>query len=93
MKKIIIATAALTLMCGAAFAQTSTGPGAQGSDNMTKPGVANGSMEKGSMNNGSMTKGTTGMNNGMKDPNATPNNQDATGQGTVGPGSNNGMKK
>jgi hypothetical protein len=72
MKKIIIATAALTLMCGAAFAQTSTGPGAQGSDNMTKPGVANGSMEKGS------------MNNGMKDPNATPNNQDATDRAPLG---------
>ena len=62
MKKVLIATAALTLMCGSAFAQTSTGPGAQ-SDNMTKPGMTNGStMEKGSMN-----KGTTGMNNdGMK---------------------------
>jgi hypothetical protein len=90
MKKILIATAALSLMCGSAFAQTSTGPGAQG-DNMTKPGMNNGSMEKGKK--GSMTKGTTGMNNGMKDPNVTPNNQDATGQGTVGPGSNNGMKK
>ena len=32
MKKIIIATTALTLVCGSAFAQTSTGPGAQGSD-------------------------------------------------------------
>jgi pentapeptide MXKDX repeat protein len=92
MKKILIATAALTLMCSSAFAQTSTGPGAQG-DNMTKPGMAKGTMEKGSMDKGSMNKGTTGMNNGMKDPNATPNNQDATGQGTVGPGSNNGMKK
>jgi pentapeptide MXKDX repeat protein len=66
MKKIIIATAALTLMCGSAFAQTSTGPAAQG-DNMTKPGMSNestdGSMNKGSMSNGS----TTGMNNdGMK---------------------------
>jgi hypothetical protein len=92
MKKIIIATTALTLVCGSAFAQTSTGPGAQGSDNMTKPN--NESMEKGSMNNGSMTKGTTtGMSDGMKDPNAMPNNQDATGQGTVGPGSNNGTMK
>jgi hypothetical protein len=34
----------------------------------------------------------TGMNNGMKDPNAMPN-KDATGQGTVGPGSNNGAMK
>lgn len=89
MKKILIATAALSLTCGSAFAQGTTGPGAQGG-NMTKPGMNNGSTEKGSMEKGSMTKGTTGMNNGMKDPNATPNNQDATGQGTVGPGS---MKK
>jgi pentapeptide MXKDX repeat protein len=64
MKKILIATAALTLMCGSAFAQ-GTGPSAQ-QDNMTKPGMTNGSMEKGSMNKGSMDKGTTGMNNGMK---------------------------
>jgi pentapeptide MXKDX repeat protein len=62
MKKILIATAALTLMCGSAFAQ-STGPAPQG-DNMTKSGMPNGSMDKGS----SMDKGTTtGMNNdGMK---------------------------
>jgi pentapeptide MXKDX repeat protein len=91
MKKILIATAALSLMCGSAFAQTSTGPSAQG-DNMTKPGMHKGSMEKGSMKKGSMDKGTTGMNSGMKDPNAMPN-KDATGQGTVGPGSNNGIKK
>jgi pentapeptide MXKDX repeat protein len=63
MKKILIATAALTLMCGSAFAQ-STGPGAQG-DNMTKPGMTNDST---SMDKGSMDKGkTTGMSNdGMK---------------------------
>src|ERR1700749_2330127 len=93
MKMILIATAALTLMCGSAFAQ-STGPGAQG-ENMTKPGMNNGSMEKGSMNKGSMTKGTTGMSNeGMKrDPNAMPNS-DATSHGTVGPGSTpDSMKK
>jgi hypothetical protein len=88
MKKILIATAALTIMCGSAFAQSSqgdAGPGTMNNKSMTK------GTEKGSMKNGAM--GTTGMNNGMKDPNATPNNQDATGQGTVGPGSNNGMKK
>jgi len=33
MRKLALATAALTLMCGSAFAQ-STGPGAQG-ENMT----------------------------------------------------------
>jgi pentapeptide MXKDX repeat protein len=64
MKKILIVTTALTLMCGSAFAQTSTGPGAQGSDNMTKPN--NETMEKGSMEKGSMNKETTGMNGGMK---------------------------
>lgn len=57
MKKILIVTAALTLMCGSAFAQT-TGPAAQG-DNMNKPGMTNRSMEKGSMDKGA----TTGMNN------------------------------
>ncbi|WP_159009114.1 hypothetical protein [Bradyrhizobium sp. S69] len=64
MKKILIATA-LTLMCGSAFAQ-GTGPAAQ-QDNMTKPGMTNGttgsSMNKGSMN----TETTTGMSDdGMK---------------------------
>jgi pentapeptide MXKDX repeat protein len=64
MKKILIATA-LTLMCGSAFAQ-STGPAAQ-QDNMTKPGMTNGSTDS-SMNKGSMSDGsTTGMSNeGMK---------------------------
>jgi pentapeptide MXKDX repeat protein len=65
MKTFLIATAALTLMCGSAFAQ-STGPAAQ-QDNMTKPGQMNNSIDKGSMEKGSMDKGTTGMNNdGMK---------------------------
>jgi pentapeptide MXKDX repeat protein len=61
MKKILIATAALTLMCGSAFAQGATGPAPQ-QDNMTKPGMTNSSTDK-----GSMTNGTTGMSNdGMK---------------------------
>jgi pentapeptide MXKDX repeat protein len=60
MKKILIATAALTLMCGSAFAQ-GTGPAGQ-QDNMTKPGMTNSSTDK-----GAMTNGTTGMSNdGMK---------------------------
>jgi hypothetical protein len=89
MKKIVIAAAALSLMCGSAFAQGSTGPAAQ-QDNMTKPGM---SKDK-SMENGSMKNRTTGMNNrGMaNDPNAMPN-KDATGQGTVGPDSKGGMMK
>lgn len=93
MKKFLITTAALTLMCGSAFAQ-GTGPGAQ-PDNMTKPGMANDSMEKGSMEKGSMTKGTTtGMSNDAmkRDPNAMPNS-DATSQGTVGPGSDSSSMK
>jgi hypothetical protein len=36
MKKIFIAAAALSIMCGSAFAQSSTGPVAQ-QDNMNKP--------------------------------------------------------
>jgi hypothetical protein len=60
MKKILIATTTLTLMCGSAFAQGTTGPAAQ-QNNMTKPGMSNGSMEKGSMKKGSMNGGTTGM--------------------------------
>lgn len=59
MRKIILATALTTLMCGAAFAQ-STGPAAQ-QDNMTKPGATNPST------NGSMgTTGSSMSNNGMK---------------------------
>lgn len=54
MKKLI-AVAALSLMCGSAFAQT-TGPTPQ-TDTMQKPGMNN-SMDKGGMN-----KGTTGMSN------------------------------
>jgi hypothetical protein len=62
MKKILIA-AAVTLMCGAAFAQTGTGPAAQ-SDDTGKPGVTNGTMDHGSKGKSSMNKGsgtTTGM--------------------------------
>jgi pentapeptide MXKDX repeat protein len=54
MKKLLIATA-VTLMCGSAFAQTSTGPAAQG-DNMNKPGTTN----SGTGTNNGMNSGTTG---------------------------------
>jgi pentapeptide MXKDX repeat protein len=54
MKKLLIATA-VTLMCGSAFAQTSTGPGNQNTD-MNKPGMTNSGS---GMNNG-MNSGTTG---------------------------------
>lgn len=94
MKKILIATTALTLMCGSAFAQGTTGPANQG-DNMNKPGMTNGnmekgSMEKGSMNNGSMNKGTTGMSNDTAKGGMKP---DASGQGGSGPGSDQGGTK
>ena len=62
MKKILIA-AAVTLMCGAAFAQTGTGPATK-SDDTGKPGVTNGTMDHGSKGKSSMNKGsgtTTGM--------------------------------
>lgn len=84
MKKLIIATAALGLMCSSAFAQNSTGPAPQ-SDNMQKPGMNN-------MDKGSMSKETTGMNKegmakgGMMKP-------DASGQGGSGPGSDQGGTK
>jgi hypothetical protein len=81
MRKIILATA-LTLMCGSAFAQGTTGPAAQG-DNMTKPGMTN--SDKGSMNNNttgsSMSKegmSKNGMSNGM---NKTNGGESKDGQG------------
>jgi hypothetical protein len=61
MKKILIA-AAVTLMCGSAFAQNSTGPAAQ-SDDTNKPGMTSGTTDKGAMHKGS---GTTGMSQSGK---------------------------
>jgi pentapeptide MXKDX repeat protein len=88
MKKIIIVTAALGLMCSSAFAQNQTGPAAQ-SNNMQKPG-----MEKGSMDRGAMDRGTTGMSNGSMSRDGTSNGgmvqPDASGQGGSGPGSDQG---
>jgi hypothetical protein len=80
MKKIMIATAALALMCGSASAQN-TGPVPQ-SDNMQKPGMHN--------EQGSMTKGTTGMTNGTKGMVKSGVQPDASGQGGSGPGSDQG---
>jgi hypothetical protein len=62
MKKILVA-AAVTLMCGSAFAQTGTGPGVQSGDT-SKPGVTNATVDHGSKGKSSMNKGsgtTTGM--------------------------------
>jgi hypothetical protein len=67
MKKILVA-AAVTLMCGSAFAQTGTGPAAQ-SDDTSKPGMTNGTMDNGSAGKGAMHKGsstTTGMSQSGK---------------------------
>jgi hypothetical protein len=77
MKKFLVA-AALTLMCGSAFAQTSTGHAAR-HHTMTKPSMTHGSTHKGSMN-----RGTVGMSRG------TRTNPDASGQGGSGPGSDQG---
>jgi hypothetical protein len=83
MKKILVATTTLSLMCGSVFAQ-GTGPAAQ-PDNMTKPGMEKGmqkgGMEKGPMNNG--TPATSGMGNGGTRP-------DPSGQGGSGPDSDQG---
>jgi hypothetical protein len=84
MRQFLVATAALTLMCGPALAQGTTGPANQG-DNMNKPGMSNGAMKKGATDKGSMREGTTGMDSGMK--------PDASGQGGSGPGSDQGGTK
>ncbi|WP_439375394.1 hypothetical protein ACRQ5Q_23010 [Bradyrhizobium sp. PMVTL-01] len=84
MKKILIAAAAVGLMCGSALAQTQTGPAPQ-SDNMQRPGMTK-------THKGSTTTGTTGMSRertggtGMVRP-------DASGQGGSGPGSDQGGTK
>ena len=80
----MIATVAVTLMCGSAFAQGTTGPAPQG-DNMTKPGMTNGTMDKGSMSNDS-TSTTSGMNKG--DP-----KKEMSKDGSPAAGSKDGMKK
>jgi hypothetical protein len=61
-RKIILATT-LTLMCGSAFAQGSTGPAGQ-SDNVQKPGMNNSGQNSGSMKN---TTGSSMSKGGMKD--------------------------
>lgn len=56
MKTTLIAVTGLTVLCGAALAQTTTGPAPQG-DNMNKPGMSKGTIHKGSMKK---KTGTTG---------------------------------
>lgn len=75
MKKLLIASAALSLMCAPAIAHTTR------HHHMTK-GMTHGSMHK-----GSMSMGTTGMGHGMQRGGMRP---DASGQGGSGPGSDQG---
>jgi pentapeptide MXKDX repeat protein len=89
MKKIIIATAALAMMCGSAFAQGTTGPAAQSGDNMQKPGMTN-TTGNGSMEKDSMTKSTTGMNKDGMAKDGMMKQPDASGQGGSGAGSDQG---
>ena len=89
MKKILIA-AAVTLMCGSAFAQTSTGPAPQG-DNMNKPGMTN----SGSGMTNSTSSGTTGS--GMQKEGMSKNGMSKDGMSKDGMKndsmSKDGMKK
>jgi|UPI0006854765 hypothetical protein len=87
MRKIILTGAALTLMCGSALAQSSTGPAPQG-DNVNKPGMSNGSMHKGATHN--RTTGTTigqGRDPNGGNPNGTaggPTSLSGTGSSKYG---------
>lgn len=67
MKKFLIATAALTLMCGSAFAQAGANPSAP-QPSSTGQGVVQPGMDKnGTATDAKMKPGsTTGMNDGMK---------------------------
>jgi hypothetical protein len=77
MRKIVLATT-LTLMCGSAFAQGSTGPAPQG-DNVQKPGLTNSGQTNGSMKN---TTGSSMSKDGMNKP--------AGGESKDGQGMNKG---
>lgn len=79
MRRIILATA-LSLMCGSAFAQGSTGPSPQ-SDNMPKPGMANSGKNTGSMKN-ETTTGAGMSREGMSgQPMKQPGGESKDGQG------------
>ena len=77
MRKILLATT-LTLMCGSAFAQGSTGPAPQG-DNVQKPGMTNSGQTSGSMKNAT---GSSMSKDGMNKP--------AGGESRDGQGMNKG---
>ena len=74
MKKLLIASAALTLMCAPVLAHSSRHH--HNTKTMTN-----------SAHKGSMSMGTTGMGHGMQKGNVRP---DASGQGGAGPGSDQG---
>jgi hypothetical protein len=83
MKKILIATTALTLMGGSAFAQN-TGPAPQ-QDNMTKPGVTNNSTQRGSMEKStSVGAGATTGVNSSKTPGDFSETGGVSNRGTSG---------
>lgn len=85
MRRIILTTA-LTLMCGSAFAQGTTGPAGQ-QDNMNKPGMTNNSTT--TTTGGSMGNSTTGS--GMsKDMKKDGMNKNVGGESKDGQGMSKG---
>ena len=89
MKKLI-AVAALTLMCGSAFAQN-TGAPANAQSDMNKPGMNN--MEKGSMKSGTMNNGTMNNTTGMANDNKGKPDKEMSKDGAPSAGSKDMMKK
>ena len=89
MKKLI-AVAALTLMCGSAYAQN-TGAPANAQSDMNKPGMNN--MEKGSMKSGTMNNGTMNNTTGMANDNKGKPDKEMSKDGAPSAGSKDMMKK
>ena len=74
MKKVLIASACVMALSGAAFAQSQPAPGASSSGNVG-PGATAPSSSTTGMNNGA------GMNNGMVSPSTQPSASDASNSG------------
>ena len=89
MKKLI-AVAALTLMCGSAYAQN-TGAPANAQSDMNKPGMNN--MEKGSMKSGTMNNGTMNNTTGMANDNKGKPDKEMSKDGAPSAGSKDMMNK
>jgi len=89
MKKLIV-VAALTLMCGSAFAQN-TGAPANAQSDMNKPAMNN--MEKGSMKSGTMNNGTMNNTTGMANDNKGKPDKEMSKDGAPSAGSKDMMKK